>query len=514
MIRRLSVSLIALSLAACGGSADKPAPDAEAQPETKVSTEAASAAPVTNETPDTSEPAPAPAPVEAASTNAAPAQTAPEPTAPTSSGPVADAGLMALYKNLHANPELSFKESKSSELLAGELESLGFDVTSRLGEAWTTAKATKDVGEVLEGVGGYGVVGVLENGDGPTVLIRADMDGLPVTEQTGLEHASKVVDTTWTGVENGVMHACGHDIHMTTWVGAARELAGNKDKWSGTLVMIAQPAEEIGLGAQAMLADGLFERFPVPDYNLALHVSAGAPAGTVVYSPGFALANVDSVDIKVKGVGGHGAYPHTTKDPVLVAAHIVTALQSLVSRGTDPQDSAVVTVGSIKAGAKHNIISDEATLLITVRSYDDETRQRLLDGIERIAKGQAAAFGAPEPEVSIETDYTPSTYNDPELTTRAMAAVADKIGAANVSEVAPVMGGEDFSQYSRTDEKIPSLIFWLGGVEAGAYERSKNGGDALPSLHSPFFAPDASPTIATGVDAMTAAALELFSEDN
>lgn len=418
--------------------------------------------------------------------------------------------LIDIYHHLHANPELSLQESKSSAFMAAEIEMLGFDVTTGLGDDWVRTKAETDQGEVRGRVGGYGVVGVLENGDGPTVLIRADMDALPVNERTDLPYASQVVDTTWTGVESGVMHACGHDVHMTSWIGAARELVARRDEWSGTLVMIAQPAEELGLGARAMLDDGLFERFPLPDYNLALHVAASLPAGKVAYSSGYALANVDTVDIIVKGVGGHGAYPHTTKDPVVVAAHIVTALQTLVSRSVDPQDPAVVTVGSIIAGSKHNIISGEAHLKLTVRSYSDETRAILLEGIERIAMGQAATFGAPEPEISVESDAIASTYNDPDLTSMAMAAIGGAIGTDNVVEVSPVMGGEDFSEYGRTGENIPSLIFWLGAVEPDLYARSQGGALPLPSLHSPFFAPDAEPAIETGVTAMTAAAIDLF----
>ncbi|MFN4185628.1 MAG: M20 family metallopeptidase [Hyphomonas sp.] len=424
----------------------------------------------------------------------------------------ADPSLVELYKKLHANPELSFREVETSKLMADELRALGFTVTEGLGNAWVREKAMKDVGRVLPGVGGYGVVGVFENGRGPTILIRADMDGLPVPDQSGFDFASRVVSQTWTGVESPVMHACAHDIHMTVWVGTARKLVAEADKWKGTLVMIAQPAEEIGLGAQAMLADGLYTKFPLPDYNLALHVSASAPAGVINYSSGYALANVDSVDIKVKGAGGHGAYPHTTRDPILIGAHIVTALQSLVSRNTNPQESAVVTVGSFKAGAKHNIISDEAELLITVRSYDDRTRQMLLDGIKRIAEGQAAAFGAPAPEIKIESDYTPATYNDPELTERAMKAVAKKIGEGNVRAVSPVMGGEDFSQFARTDEKVPGVIFWLGAVNPDKYAASQIDGMPLPSLHSPLFGPDYDPAIATGVEAMTTAAIDLFKE--
>lgn len=424
----------------------------------------------------------------------------------------ADASLIELYKHLHANPELSFLEVETSKLMANELRDLGFEVTEGIGNAWVREKVMRDVGEVRPGVGGYGVVGVLKNGEGPTVLIRADMDGLPVPEQTGFDFASRVTSQTHTGVDSPVMHACAHDIHMTVWVGTARRLVESRAEWSGTLVMIAQPAEEIGLGAQAMLADGLYTRFPTPDYNIALHVSAGAPSGTVNYSSGFALANVDSVDITVKGAGGHGAYPHTTRDPVLIASHIVVALQSLVSRNTNPLDSAVVTVGSIQAGAKHNIIADEAELLLTVRSYDDETRQMLLDGIRRIAEGQAATFGAPAPVIRIERDYTPATYNDPSLTERAMRAVAREIGEANVRPVPPVMGGEDFGQYARTEENIPGVIFWLGAVEPERYAAAKIDGMPLPSLHSPLFGPDYDPAIATGVVAMTAAALDLFGE--
>ncbi|MCF6329383.1 MAG: amidohydrolase [Henriciella sp.] len=459
------------------------------------------------------------------------APTAPAPPAPASvpeattashtSGPVemtadmptAGTNLHDLYLYLHSNPELSFKEIKTSAILANELTSLGFEVTTGLGDAWTRAKSMRDYGTVVDGVGGYGVVGVLRNGDGPTVMIRTDMDALPVAEQTGLAFASQAVDETWTGVSNGVMHACGHDIHMTSWVGTARELIASKEQWSGTLVMIAQPAEELGNGAQAMIKDGLFTRFPTPDYNLGLHVSAGLQSGKVGYSSGFALANVDSVDITVKGVGGHGAYPHTTKDPVVVASAIVMALQTLVARNVDPQIPAVVTVGSFQAGAKHNIISAEAKLLLTVRSYDDDTRTLLLEGIARIAKAQAVAFGAPEPTIFIEPDYTPATYNDPDLAARAATAIGGAIGADNVAMLTPVMGGEDFAQYSRTAEKIPSLIFWIGAVEPERWQQAQDGTLDLPSLHSPFFSPDYQPTIATGVKSMTAAATALFNKE-
>ena len=420
--------------------------------------------------------------------------------------------LLTVYKGLHANPELSFKEVQSSAFMASELKRLGFEVTSNVGDAWIKAKAKADVGEVLGETGGYGVVGVFRNGSGPTVLIRADMDALPIPERTGLSYASQKTQQTWTGVDSPVMHGCGHDIHMTSWVGTARALIKAKDKWKGTLIMIAQPAEEIGLGARAMIEDGIFERFPVPDYNLALHVSSALQSGKVAYSKGWALANVDSVDITVKGVGGHGAYPHTTVDPVLIASHIVTSLQSIVARNVDPQQPAVVTVGSFKAGAKHNIISNEAKLLLTVRSYDDETRQLLLDNIKRVALGQAATFGAPEPEIKFESDFTPSTFNDPKLADRVMNAIGQKIGKRNVEETLPVMGGEDFGRYHRTSHEIPGLIFWLGAVKPSTFKKAQNSKIPLPSLHSPIFAPDPGRTIDTGVKAMTAAAIELFEE--
>lgn len=416
--------------------------------------------------------------------------------------------LGILYRHLHTNPELSFQEANSAAILAAELKSLGFDVTERVGDDWVKAKAKRVTGDVREGVGGYGVVGVFKNGEGPTVLVRTDTDALPVPEQTGKSYASKATNIGWTGVNSPVMHACGHDMHMTAWVGTARRMMAEKDTWSGTLVMVAQPAEELGLGAPAMISDGLFSRFPQPDANIALHVSAALPSGTVGYTEGYALAAVDTVDIKVRGSGGHGAYPHTTKDPVVIAAHIVTALQTLVSRNVNPQEPAVVTVGSIQAGAKHNIIADEAIMKLTVRTYSDEVRTILLEGIKRIASGQAATFDAPQPEIKIEGDYIPSTYNDPALSKQSADAIAVAIGADNIAPTPAVMGGEDFAHFSRTDEKIPSFIFWLGAVEPAKVAS----GNPLPSLHSSLFAPDADATIATGVKAMTAATKAAFNQ--
>ncbi len=402
--------------------------------------------------------------------------------------------LMELYRTLHTNPELSGHEVKSAARMAEEARKLGFTVTEK--------------------VGGTGVVAVMENGPGPVLMIRADMDALPVSEQTGLPFASKVRVTTEAGVETGVMHACGHDTHMTAWVGTARRMAAMKDQWSGTLIMIGQPAEEIGAGAQAMLDDGLYTRFPKPDYALAFHDAAQFPAGMIGYTPGYALANVDSVDITVKGIGGHGAYPHTTKDPIVLASKIVMALQTLVSREVDPQSPAVVTVGSFHAGAKHNIISDEAKLQLTVRSYTDEVRDQLLGGIARIAKGEAIASGLDEahmPVVSVRRgEYTPSTYNVPAFAERFAKLATARFGADRVVQAPPVMGGEDFSRFYRADKSIESLIFWVGGAPAADIAAAAKGEKTLPSLHSPFWAPDASAVIATATEALTATALDVL----
>ncbi|MEE4211460.1 MAG: amidohydrolase [Parvularcula sp.] len=405
--------------------------------------------------------------------------------------------LRSLYEHLHANPELSFMEEKTAKRMAREIKKLGFDVTEKVGKT--------------------GVVGVMRNGDGPVVMLRADMDGLPVKEDTGLHYASTAEGKNRLGETQPIMHACGHDVHMTSLIGTLRRLSENKDDWSGTLVAVFQPAEELGEGAKAMIDDGLYERFPKPDYVLGLHDAAALPAGMVAYTEGFALANVDSVDIYVRGVGGHGAYPHTAIDPVVIGAQIVTSLQTLVSRETDPLDSAVVTVGAFNAGMKHNIISDQAHLQLTVRSYSDETRQRLLDGIKRIARAQAMAAGLPEelmPRVEVSDPYTPATYNDPDLTARVAAVFRKEIGEDRVMETSPVMGGEDFSQFGRTEDDIPTMIYWIGAVAQDRFEASRNGGEELPSLHSPFFAPEPEPTIKTGVRTMTAAALDLFSQSD
>jgi hippurate hydrolase len=307
------------------------------------------------------------------------------------------------------------------------------------------------------------------------------------------------------------MHACGHDTHMSAWVGAARRLAAMKDQWSGTLVLLAQPGEETGEGAQAVLKDGLYTRFPKPTHAIAFHDSATLPAGVIGYSVGPALANVDSVDILVKGVGGHGAAPHTTKDPIVLGARIVSALQTLVSREMNPLDSAVVTVGSFHAGAKHNIISDEARMQLTVRSYTPETRRLLLDGIKRITRGEAIAAGMPEdrmPVVTVrEAEHTPATVNTDALTASTAAVLTGRFGADRVKKVPPVMAGEDFSRYHLADRSVESLIFWVGGVPQSVWQKAAGDPAKLPSLHSPFWAPDPEPTIATATEAMVATAL-------
>ena len=402
--------------------------------------------------------------------------------------------LMTLYRELHAAPELSYHEERTSALMAAEVRRLGFTVTER--------------------VGGYGVVAVLRNGPGPTLLIRADMDGLPVTEATGLPFASRVRVTTEGGIETGVMHACGHDTHMASWVGTARLLAARKADWSGTLVMVGQPAEERGGGARAMLADGLYSRFPKPTHAIAFHDAASLPAGTIGFTPGFALANVDSVDILVRGVGGHGAYPHTTRDPIVLAARIVGALQTLVSREVDPQDAAVVTVGSFHAGTKHNIIGDEARLQLTVRSYSDETRRMLLDGIARIARGEAIAAGVPEDKMPVvhveEAEFTPATYNVPEFTNAMAAVLRNQMGIERVVQTPAVMGGEDFSQFYRADRSINAMIFWVGGVPRTQWDAAQANHTPLPSLHSPFWAPDAEAVVSTATQALTTLALDIL----
>jgi amidohydrolase len=401
--------------------------------------------------------------------------------------------LMTLYRDIHANPELSMQEVRTPALLAPKMRALGFDVTEHVGKT--------------------GLVAVMKNGPGPVLLIRADMDALPVKEQTGLAFASKVIGTLPNGTETPVMHACGHDTHITTWLATGRRLAAMKDQWSGTLVMILQPGEEVGLGAKAMLDDGLYTRFPKPDVLLAFHDSASLPAGMIGVTRGYALANVDSVDIDVKGIGGHGAYPQATKDPIVLASRIVLALQTLISRENSPFDPAVVTVGSFHGGTKHNIIPDDAKLQITVRSYSSEVRKKLLDGIARTARGEAIAAGMPDdkmPVVTFEPGATPATYNTEKLSGRLVQLFGAHFGADRVVETKPVMGGEDFSQYWIADKTKEATIFWVGGVPKAKWDAVGGDDTKLPSLHSPFWAPEADTVISTATEAMTIAALDVL----
>jgi amidohydrolase len=397
--------------------------------------------------------------------------------------------LEALYIDLHKNPELSLHEEKTSAKLAERLRALGYDVTDH--------------------VGGFGVVAVMKNGKGPTLLLRADMDALPVAERTGLPYASTVTTKTESGATVPVMHACGHDVHVTSLVGAATLLAKARTRWKGTLVLVGQPAEELGGGASKMIRDRFFERFPKPDFALAFHDDPRMPAGQVGFTPGFVFANVDSVDITVFGRGGHGARPEAAVDPIVIAARIVTALQTIVSREVSPFESAVVTVGSIHGGTKHNIIPDEVRMQLTVRSYKPEVRAALLAAIERIAKAEAAAGAAPrEPDVRLE-DSGAATYNDPALARRVAGALTAALGAGRVREMPPIMAGEDFGEFGLA-AKCPSLDLWVGATAPEKLAAVHGDVNRVPSLHSSEFAPDRGPTLKTGVSALTIAALEVL----
>ena len=401
--------------------------------------------------------------------------------------------LLSLYKDLHANPELSYQEFETSEKLANLLESIGYEVTRN--------------------VGGNGVVALLKNGNGKNIMFRADMDGLPVEEKTGARYASKKKVTNLDGEEVFTMHACGHDVHMTVLIGVAEYLFENKSEWQGNLILVLEPAEEVSGGARNMIKDGLFTRFPRPDYNLAFHVNAGMPTGKVGFLPGWAMANVDSVDITVKGIGGHGAYPHTTKDPIVIAANIVTQLQTIVSRQIAPTDPAVVTVGSIHGGTKHNVIPNEVKLQLTLRSYTDEVRNETISSIKKIVKGSAISAGLSEenyPVIEIKDEYTPAVFNNPSLVEKIQKSFVKSLGEKNVIRVSPVMGGEDFGMFGRVEPIIPTALFWLGAVNTKVYEKAQKEDLILPSLHSDLFLPDAEPAIATGVKAMTSAILDLY----
>ena len=395
--------------------------------------------------------------------------------------------LVELYRHFHQHPELSHEEAETSERLAEELRAAGAEVTAPFAKT--------------------GVVAILANGPGPRIMLRTDLDALPVTEETGLVYASKVKTKGEQGQEIGVMHACGHDIHITNLIGVARYLAANKDRWNGTVMFIGQPAEEMGQGARAMLADGLFEKFPKPDLALALHVDSTLATGKVSYRAGYVGANVDSVDITLRGRGGHGAAPHTTIDPIIQAARLVLDLQTIVSREIKPTDPAVITVGSIRGGTKHNIIADTCHLQITVRSQKPEVRKHLIDAIRRKALAAAASADAPEPTIEF-SDATPAVLNDERLVERLLPVFRRVLGEENVSEAESKMGGEDFSEYGIAG--VPIFMFGLGSVDSKRLEGFKRVGQTPPSLHSASYYPDAEATLAAGVNVMANAVMELL----
>jgi amidohydrolase len=409
--------------------------------------------------------------------------------------------LLTIYKDVHTHPELSGYEERTAAIVAKELRTLGCDVTENFG------KYDKP------NLKCYGVIGVMKNGQGPTVLVRTDMDALPVKEETGLPYASKVTTKNDAGQEVCVMHACGHDAHIAAFIGTARALQRLKDQWAGTIIFVGQPAEEAIGGARALLKDGLYHRFGKPNFALGFHDNAQMPIGHIGVTEGYTYANVDAVDVTVFGVGGHGAYPHKTKDPVVLAAEMINMWQTIASRENNPIDPIVVTVGSIHGGTKHNIIPDEVKMQLTVRTYKADVRDRVLAAIGQIAKGVAAAGGVPAdrmPVVTVLNEGLPATYNNPELTRRLVAVWKKQLGADNVEATDPTMGGEDFSEYSLPDHSIPAVDFHIGAVDPAKITDSKKNGTPLPSLHSSKFAPVPEPTIRVGIIGMTSAVLELM----
>jgi amidohydrolase len=398
-----------------------------------------------------------------------------------------------MYRELHQNPELSLQEFKTAVKMALALEKLGFEVT--------------------KGVGGNGVVGVFRNGTGPVVMLRTDMDALPVRETTGVSWASMVTVTDDHGLETPVMHACGHDFHMTVWHGTLSALVALRSKWKGTIIAVAQPAEEVSGGSDQMIRDGLYSRFPQPDYALCYHVSPDLPAGTTGYFPGPIFAGVNSVDMKVYGIGGHGAMPHKTIDPIILSAKIILDYQTIISREINPVSPAVITVGSIHGGTKHNIIPEEVEMKLTLRFFSEDVYRQIREAVVRIANGHALAAGLPQekwPLISFGKDFTPPVENDPDLVNRAAESMERAIGKDNVLMVDPSTVAEDFGKYGRTDEKIKIALFWLGGVNREKYERSIAEGTMLPALHSGNFLPDFVPAYTTGVTAMSMTMIDLF----
>lgn len=403
-----------------------------------------------------------------------------------------DTYLEPLFLHFHRNPELSYLENKTAARMAKELRDAGLEVT--------------------ENVGGTGVVGMLRNGDGPLILLRADMDGLPVQEKSGLEYASVARQVGQDGKEYPVMHACGHDVHITSMVGTARQLMAMKDQWSGTLMFVVQPAEERVGGAKAMLADGLYDRFGKPDYALAFHVSSVLPTGLVSAAEGIQYSSSDSVDITVPGIGAHGASPHMGRDPVYIASQIVTALQSIVSREIMPLSPAVITVGSFQAGSKHNIISDEARLQLTVRSNDEKVRAQLLAAIKRVAVNVGKAHGLPD-DLPVKVEVvagTPVTYNNPALAKRLNNVMKRDLGEETFKDFEQKgMGAEDFAYFVADELGVPGYYFAVGGTPQSAFDAAEAGGPAVPSHHSPLFKIAPKPSVTLGTRAMIAAVLDL-----
>ena len=409
--------------------------------------------------------------------------------------------LVTTYKQIHAHPELSHHEQATAALVAAELRKSGYTVMDH-------------IGRYPDGSTAFGVVGILENGPGPRLLIRADMDALPIVEETGLPYASHVTTTNAAGQQVGVMHACGHDVHVTTLIGTARALAQLRSQWHGTVMLVGQPSEETIDGAKAMLADNLFTRFPRPDLALALHDTNHYPAGTVAVTSGPALASSTSVDVTLRGIGGHGSAPNVTVDPIVEAAEFITQLQTIVSRQENPQDPAVVTVGTIHGGTKRNIIPNDVKLELTCRAFSEPARQIILSGIRRTAQAAALAANAPadrNPIVTVlEDESTPVTVNDPALAARVQAALTSALGAENVFSSKPIMGSEDFPIFGLTQPRIPSVIFWLGAMDPQKFAAAQAQGKLLPGTHTSRFEPLPEPTLRTGVTAMTAAAIALL----
>jgi amidohydrolase len=410
-------------------------------------------------------------------------------------------GLVETYKSIHSHPELSHHEARTAGILAAELRKAGFTVTER-------------VGKYPDGSQAYGVVGILENGPGPRVLIRTDMDALPIVEQTAVPYASHVTSKNAAGQEVGVMHACGHDVHVTTMIGTARALSALRSQWHGTLMLIGQPSEETIDGAKAMLADHLYERFGKPDFAVALHDTNELAAGTVALVSGAAQAGSTSIDVILRGIGGHGAHPQSAKDPIVMAGEFIVQLQTIVSRQEDPSDPAVVTVGTIHGGTKRNIIPSEVKLEITARAFSDRARQIIIDGIRRTAAGVALSAGVPEnlaPLVSVlEDESAPVMYNDPALTARVKIALVSALGAQNVLSSSPVMESEDFGNFGLDGHKIPSLMFGLGAMDAGKLAEARAAGKSLPGPHNALFQPVPEPTLRAGVTAMSSVAVALL----